>query len=77
MSKQDNIQGAINRSISHNEIVTVDVEDIDAAMAALTEGLDCEYDYVDTQGGRECDQTLREVWSTTGEEWRVHLLQAH
>ncbi len=65
----DTIEGAIARSISHDEIVTVTVDDIDTAFAALTASTDDDYDYVDTALDR------REVWSTdAADSWRVHLL---
>lgn len=71
---QNTVAGAIARSISHDEIVTVLVEDIDAAFAELTSDIDDNYDHTDTGGA----QPLREVWSTDvedGNDWRVHLLQ--
>lgn len=74
----DTVAGAIARSISHDEIVTVRVDDIDAAFTELTADTDDDYDYVDTSGGYEGGQKLREVWSTDaedGNDWRVHLLQ--
>ena len=76
MSHQQNtVTGAIARSISHDEIVTVKVgseEDMQAVYDALiANSLAKDYDHVDVTG------TLREVWGTDGEgnEWRVHLMQ--
>ncbi len=70
---QDTTTGAIDRSISHDEIVTVMVESVSVGFDELRETMpdDQEYDYVDTQGAN--GYPLREVWSTAGEEWRVHL----
>jgi hypothetical protein len=76
---QHTIAGAIERSRSHNEIVSVIVDDIEAAFAELTAGLDTDYDYVDTRG--QDGESMREVWDCesgagNGEmDWRVHLLQ--
>ena len=69
------IEGAIAGSISHDEIVTVHVKDIQAGFEALTsDNLAWDWDYVDTRGGY-ADKPLREVWGTDqeGNEWRVHL----
>lgn len=69
----DTTEGAIARSVSHNEIVTVQTDDAssayDALMADPLSGDDT--DHVDAS------QTLREVWGTTpaGDEWRVHICQ--
>lgn len=69
---QDTIVGAIDRSISHDEIVTVTVELIETAYSEIA--ADAE-DYTDTQD--QDGRPLREVWGITddGDEWRVHLLQ--
>lgn len=74
---QTEVAGAIARSISHDEIVTVKVESIADAYAELTAECDAEGS-ADTLGGYDGDKPLREVWGTTddGDEWRVHLLQA-
>lgn len=74
---QETIKGAIARSISHDEIVTVTVDDIDAAFADLTAETEDDYDHVDTRGGYDAEKPMREVWSTDaadGNDWRVHLV---
>ena len=70
---------AIERSSSHNEIVTVFVEDIPAAFRALVGRIDTKYGYVDTHGPD--GEPLREVWDAEDQsgsgnmDWRVHLIQ--
>lgn len=74
---QNDVAGAIARSISHDEIVVVKVASVYDAYSELT--AECDADgSVDTFGGYDGDKPLREVWGTTddGDEWRVHLLQA-
>lgn len=76
---QHTVAGAIARSASHDEIVTVIVEDIEAAFAELKATMpdDGDYDYVDTRG--QDDEPLREVWDASSDDgsmgWRVHLIQ--
>lgn len=73
------LEHAIARSRSHNEIVAVEVDDIQAGFRALLDalGTDCEYDYVDTRD--QDGHPMREVWDasdTSGAgnmDWRVHL----
>jgi hypothetical protein len=73
---QDTTTGAIARSISHDEIVTVRIgaeEDMSDAYDALIADPLCEdHDKV------YATATLLEVWGTTedGDAWRVHLMQA-
>lgn len=77
MTRWTEITTAVTRSTTHDEIVTVVVDDIDTAFAELTAGIDDDYDYVDTRSGLD-DTPMREVWSTTlpaADGWRVHLLQ--
>ncbi len=71
------IDGAIARSISHNEIVTVHLgpeDTMDEALARLTSDprMVAQYGWV------AVERTLWDVWGTTadGEEWRV-ALRAH
>lgn len=76
---QHTVRGAIARSISHDEIVTVKVgseEDMQAVFEALLADSETDYeDHVDVT------PTLREVWGwdegMQGGEmvWRVHLEQ--
>lgn len=72
---QHTVAGAIARSISHDEIVTVRIgaeEDMQAAYEALIADRQAEdYDHVDAAA------TLREVWGSDseGNEWRVHIMQ--
>lgn len=71
----DTVDGAIDRSISHNEIVTVRCADIDVAFGELLDAVaDDTYDYVATHDAD--GERMLEVWSTSGEEWRVHLSAA-
>lgn len=74
---QAGVAGAVNHSISHDEIVTVIVQHIPEAFAALCDECEPE-DHVMTTGGYD-GLPLMEVWGTTddGEEWRVHLQQEH
>lgn len=73
---QHTVDGAIARSISHDEIVTINIgseEDMQATFEALIGGEDAdEYDWVDVTA------TLREVWGqdAEGNDWRVHIMQA-
>lgn len=73
---QHTVDGAIARSISHDEIVTISLgseDDMQAAFERLIGDVLAEdYDHVDVTG------TLREVWGQDGEgnDWRVHLMQA-
>ena len=55
---------AIARSVSHNEIVTIDYTDSDALQTLLVEG----DDWIEANG-------VAEYWGTTesGSEWRVHV----
>lgn len=72
---QHTVNGAIKRSISHNEIVNVRLSSTDNIQAAyqqlISDILAEDYDYVDVTG------TLREVWGQDGEgnSWRVHITQ--
>ena len=79
MSTQKTIEGAISRSISHNEIVTVRLgseESMQDAFDALIAESDTDY-----EGHVDVTHTLREVWGWNdgmrdGEMvWRVHLMQ--
>lgn len=75
--RQSGIDHAIQRSISHDEIVTATVSDIDAAYIELISQRECaQHDSCDTRDAD--DQSMREVWGTTetGDTWRVHLVIA-
>lgn len=53
MSNEDNmlkqLRDVIARSISHNETVTVTVEDVDKSFAMISTVTDDDYDYVPTE----------------------------
>ena len=71
-AQQDAIHRAIERSQSHDEIVTICVDDMDEALAEIAAHPDVTaYDYVDTID-------TREVWDASHEDstmdWRVHLI---
>lgn len=75
MSTQSTVRGAIARSISHGEIVTIRIdpkEDMGAVFNELI-GADsvADWDYTDVT------PALREVWGTAegGEEWRVNIMR--
>ncbi|MCK5802322.1 MAG: hypothetical protein KAI66_05795 [Lentisphaeria bacterium] len=71
----DTTQIAIARSISHNEIVTVEVDDPYAALSALS-ALEYSTDSVETDRGIE-------VWGWTAEtaegsqDWRLLFVEAN
>jgi len=71
---QNTIAGAIARSISHDEIVTVEVDDIETAYTdLLADDLADDADHVDYIDS-ERNVWVREVWATgDGDDWRVHL----
>ena len=72
---QNTVDGAIARSISHNEFVTVLVDDIGAAYAELVSSAEEDVDFCDVvSSGPDGTGTLREVWSVNGDYWRVGLL---
>ena len=79
-AQQAAIHAAIERSQSHNEIVSISVDDIDEALTEIAAHPDVDdYDYVDTYG--PSDEPLREVWDASDQSgrgkmaWRVHLYQ--
>ena len=69
------IKSAIARSISHNEIVAVKVDDIAAALAAV-DNVAAEYDHTGLDSG-ENGERREDVWGTTedGSEFRLILVQ--
>lgn len=74
MNLQKELQKAIELSITHDEIVWVDVQNIEEAFEQLEEICKCE-DYVDTYSGNK-NLPMREVWGMNDERvcWRVHLV---
>lgn len=79
-AQQESIHRALERSRSHNEIVTISVDDLEEALAEIAAHPDVgDYDYVDTR--TSADEPLREVWDAEDQsgagkmDWRVHLIQ--
>ena len=64
-------QDAIDQSISHNEIVHVYPGNPDAFISELEELCNEECTSVKTTG--QYNETMVELWSTSGEDWRVHV----
>ena len=69
------IEGAIARSISHDEVVTVVVSDIIDAYEDLTSDA-LAYNWHGTDTRDQYGKPMREVrgQSEDGDDWRVHLL---
>lgn len=69
------IKSAIARSISHDEIVAVEVDDIAAALAAVDVAA-AEYDHTGLNSG-DSGECREDVWGTTedGSEFRLILVQ--
>ena len=69
------IKSAIARSISHNEIVAVEVDDIAAALAAVN-NVAAEYDSAWETHGQNGERR-EDVWGTTedGSEFRLLLVK--
>ena len=68
MTTENTIASAIARSVSHNEIVRVDVSDISAALAEVYAACE-DYDHTDANEGED-------VWGKTesGDEFRLLLI---
>ena len=66
------IKSAIARSISHNEIVIVKVDDIAAALATVDVAA-AEYDHTGLDSG-DSGERREDVWGTTGDGSEFRLL---